>query len=49
MIISSPGAKRNDHNQQFMRHKFDMVNGKLERYDMRFHQRNDWINYPYMN
>lgn len=49
MVISSPSAKRNGYNHQFMRHKCDMVKGKLERYDMRFHQRNDWINYPYMN
>lgn len=48
-LISPPNYKRNGPNQQNLQTKFDLAKGKLSRFDMRLHQRKDWIDYPYMN
>lgn len=49
--FSLPGNGRNDFDQQDRRNKIDSTRGKLHRNDahMQIHQRNNWINHPYMN
>lgn len=45
-VISPSGYRRNSYDPlQFTRNKTDLVGIKLNRHDMRTHQRNEWNNY----